>query len=233
MKSSQIYSEVDTGDQLTPEIKPPLMEGLKASYLWQISYPSDTPTKKTRRAQDDNEDDSQLNWITISTDYQYNCSIVDLTGDIRCIVKIYDRDRNCIDAIQSDQIGPIKMDPNIEARAKAVIRANSLRIQGKAPNGSGKWEFGLNSKGFTITNLSKSTTNNETTYKWSDVSYKASRQESELIEISTGPASRIIFIPELIDKRMQELIPSDEIRDFVLYIIEQYKKNQRTSQSKS
>ncbi|OHT14032.1 hypothetical protein TRFO_15690 [Tritrichomonas foetus] len=210
-RSIKAEGEVDTGDILKPVLEPTPKRGLDIEYQWQIK--------------EDDEEDDVVQWTTVSALDDYIVSILDLGRMIRCVCTINGK---VSDEIESLPIGPVKLNPKIEALARAVIRANSLKVRGKAPTGNGQWELSLATKGLTVV----SRQGNEQFVKWSSVVCTPLRDEVDQIEITTGPASRIIIVPELIDARMAKNIPEAEVRDFCVYVLNQYKKNCGTSPKK-
>ena len=220
-KSAKLQGEVDTGDILKPLLQPRPKRGTDIEYRWQVrENDSDLPLSGSSAKS------SQLvNWITVSTLNEYTATILDLGRLIRCVCVI---DGNESDEIESLPIGPVKLNPKVEAPAKAVFRANSLKVKGTAPTGSGNWELSFSTKGLTL--LSRQ--GNEQLISWQNVNFIPLRDEPDQLEIITGPASRILIIPELVDKRMSSLIPEGEIRDFCVYIMNLYKTGNFTSPKK-
>lgn len=240
-RSEKIDGEIDTGDTLTPILNPEPKKGFSVQYEWQIQQPTKSPKKKLKKkssnlseTMDDDFDefanDEGNKWTTVSMEDNYTCSVLDLDCMIRCVCTI--EGKNYSDMFESIPIGPVKINPKIEAPARSIIRANSFKMHGKAPSGNGQWDFLINSKGITITKVSNqsSTTrinnnNNEQFVKWPNVVCNLLPDEENQIEITTGPAMRIIVIPTILDKkRVAPNIQKNEVRDFCIFIINQFKK---------
>lgn len=259
-RSEKLDGEVDTGDILNPILTPEPKKGYSVQYEWQIlsdNHESSNSKKKRNSGSKkrlsrnssssafnddivedndvDNYNNDQNNWVTVSNEDSYLVSVLDLGCMIRCVCTI--EGKNYSDMFESIPIGPVKINPKIEAPARAIIRSNSFKISGKAPNGNGQWDFLINSSGITYKKKNPSSSraaNNEQLVKWSNVACNIIPDELDQIEITTGPAMRIIIVPELVDqKSMASQIPKGEIRDFCIFIINQFKKKNAESNNNS
>lgn len=258
-RSDKIEGEIDTGDTLTPILNPEPKKGFSVQYEWQIlsetqqkqqqKSPKKNSKKKNSNLSENLDENDEENdefddfgnnegnkWTTVSMEDSYTCSVLDLGCMIRCVCTI--EGKNYSDMFESIPIGPVKINPKIEAPARSIIRANSFKMNGKAPSGNGQWDFLINSKGITITKVStqSSTTrinsNNEQFVKWPNVVCNLLPDEENQIEISTGPAMRIIIIPKILDKkRVAPNIQKNEVRDFCIFIINQFKKKDNENAS--
>lgn len=189
---------VVTGDILKPVLVPDDHEDVTYTWQWQ---------------NDEQDDDDMIGWTSVAHGPEYHTTIADVGKYIRCVAATE------FDEVISAPIGPIAVNPIIVSTANAVIRSNSLKFKAKAPVGPGQWEICF---GDIVT--VKSRNGKEQKVKWADARCEPVKGAMNELEFVSGPASRFVLVPSTTDKRLLEVIPGEQMGDFIAYIFSEFQR---------